>query len=404
MKKISILLLSIICFCFTTSLVFSAQASITQWDEIKEKAKGQEVYFNAWGGAESINDYILEAAKQAQKEYEIKVVHVKVTDISNVISRILIEKTAGKTDHGSVDLMWINGENFRAMKTNKLLYGPFSQLLPNYKYVDIENKPTILFDFTVPVDNMEAPWGMAQLIFIYDTAKVKSHPDSMRGFLEFAKENPGRVTYPAPPNFHGTTFLKQVLLELTESKDVLYRPVSESDFDNVTKPLWRYLDTLHPFMWRKGKVFTSGSSEMKQMLNDGEIFISISFNPNEASNAIVKGELPDTVRTYIHGSGTIGNTHFIAIPFNSSGKEAAMVFANLLLSPEYQAKKADPSVWGDPTVLSMDKLSSKDRETFAKVSKGAATLTSKELGKVLLEPHASWVEAIEKEWKKRYSK
>ena len=112
MKKTAILLLSIICFCFTTSLVFSTQAPITQWDELKEKAKGQEVYFNAWGGAESINDYILEVAKQAQKEFGIKVVHVKVTDISNVISRILIEKTAGKADHGSVDLMWINGEIF----------------------------------------------------------------------------------------------------------------------------------------------------------------------------------------------------------------------------------------------------------------------------------------------------
>ncbi|MCK5100311.1 MAG: ABC transporter substrate-binding protein, partial [Desulfobacteraceae bacterium] len=253
-------------------------------------------------------------------------------------------------------------------------------------------------------DNMEAPWGMAQLVFMYDTAKVKSHPDNMKELLIFARENPGRVTYPAPPSFHGTTFLKQVLLELVDNSDVLYKPVSEADFSSVTKPLWKYLDTLHPYMWRKGKVFTSGSSEMKQMLNDSEIFISISFNPNSASNAIAKGELPDSVRTYIHGSGTIGNTHFLGIPFNSSAKEAAMVFINFLLSPQYQAKKADPSIWGDPTVLAMDKLSKEDQQIFFKTPKGIATLSSKELGKVLLEPHSSWVEAIEKEWKKRYSK
>ena len=399
MKKIAIFLFLMICIGLTNITVFA-----TQWDDIKKKAKAQKIYFNAWGGSESINDYILEAAKQAEKEFGFKVVHVKVTDISNVISRILVEKAAGRKDQGSVDLMWINGENFRTMKTNKLLYGPFTQKLPNYQLVDIENKPTTLFDFTVPVDNMEAPWGMAQLVFMYDTAKVKSHPDSMKELLIFARENPGRVTYPAPPSFHGTTFLKQVLLELVDNSDVLYKPVSEADFSSVTKPLWKYLDTLHPYMWRKGKVFTSGSSEMKQMLNDSEIFISISFNPNSASNAIAKGELPDSVRTYIHGSGTIGNTHFLGIPFNSSAKEAAMVFINFLLSPQYQAKKADPSIWGDPTVLAMDKLSKEDQQIFFKTPKGIATLSSKELGKVLLEPHSSWVEAIEKEWKKRYSK
>ncbi|MCD4740942.1 MAG: ABC transporter substrate-binding protein [Desulfobacteraceae bacterium] len=382
----------------------AGQLTAGQWDEIKEKAKGQKIYFNAWGGSESINDFILQAAKKAAKEFGFKVVHVKVTDISNVISRILVEKTAHRNDKGSVDLIWINGENFRAMKMNKLLYGPFTQKLPNYKYVDVVNKPTTLFDFTVPVDNMEAPWGMAQLVFMYDTAKVKSHPSNMKELLKFSRENPGRVTYPAPPSFHGTTFLKQALLEVVDKRELLYKPVSESGFNYVTKPLWEYLDTIHPLMWRKGQVFTSGASEMKQLLNDSEIFISLSFNPNKASNAIMKGELPDSVRTYIHDSGTIGNTHFLAIPFNSSAKEAAMVFTNFLLSPEMQAKKADPAIWGDPTVLSIDKLTGKDQEMFSKIPVGIATLSTKELSKVLLEPHASWVEALEKEWKRRYNK
>ena len=51
--------------------------------------------------------------------------------------------------------------------------------------------------------------------------------------------------------------------------------------------------------------------------------------------------------------GTIGNTHFVAIPYNSSAKEGAQVVANFLLSPEAQARKLDPTVWGDPTVLGL---------------------------------------------------
>ncbi len=375
-----------------------------EWTAITEKAKGQTVYFNAWGGASVINDYIRWTGDEVKKRYGIVVKHVKVTDIGDVISRILAEKSAKRNTAGSVDLMWINGENFKAMKKNKLLFGPFTQKLPNYRFVDTKNKPTVLYDFTTPVDNLEAPWGMAQLVFMVDTARVHWQPANMMQFLAFAKQNPGRVTYPAPPSFYGTTFIKQVLLELAKDKNALYKPVEAADFESITKPLWKFLDELHPLMWRKGKTFTSGAPEMKQLLNDSEIFISFSFNPNDASNAIANGELPDSVRTYVHKEGTTGNTHFVAIPFNSGAKEGAMIYANFLLSPEAQLRKAKPAIWGDPTILAVNKLDSKFKKLFTELPLGVATLKPSELGKVLLEPDASWVEALEKAWLHRYHK
>lgn len=373
-----------------------------QWKVITEKAKGQTVYFNAWGGADVINDYIRWAGDEVQKKYGVTIKHVKVTDIGDVVSRILAEKSANRTSGGSVDLVWINGENFKAMKKNALLYGPFTQKLPNYRYIDTENKPTTLFDFTTPVDHMEAPWGMAQLVFMVDTARLKNTPGNMHELLRLAEQHPGRITYPAPPSFYGTTFVKQALLELAVDRKALYKPVKQSDFQKVTVPLWNFLDQLHPLMWRGGKTFTSGAPEMKQLLNDGEIFISLTFNPNDASNAIANGELPESVRTYVHENGTIGNTHFVAIPFNSDAKEGAMVFADFLISPEAQLRKAKPDIWGDPTVLAVDKLDSKNKQMFEALPLGIATLSSSELGKVLLEPDASWVEALEKAWLKRY--
>ena len=383
--------------------VFS-QAVAKDWPEIEMQAKGQTVYFNAWGGSQTINEYIQWAARQVQKKYKIRVIHVKATDISDVVSRILVEKAADKKTNGSVDLMWINGENFKAMKENKLLYGPFSQKLPYYQLVDIENKKTLLYDFTTPVDNMESPWGMAQLVFSYDSKQVKKHPKNMLDLLAFAKENPGRFTYPSLPGFHGTTFIKQVLYELIHDPEVLNQPVIPSDFEKNTQPLWDFLDALHPFLWRKAKVFPTSASQMVSLLNDNEIFISFSFNPNSVSNAIKNGELPDTIRTYIHTNGTIGNAHFVGIPFNSSARQGAMVFANFLLSPEAQARKADPTIWGDPTVLDTQKLVGRDKALFDAVPKGIATLTPKELGQGLPEPHVSWVQALEKKWLETYSK
>jgi len=374
-----------------------------EWEDIVAAAAGQTVYFNAWGGSQPVNAYIEWAAERVQEKYKVRVVHVKVTDIGDVVSRVLIEKSAGKDTGGSVDLMWLNGENFKAMKENNLLYGPFSRKLPHYALADIKNKKNLLYDFTVPVDNLESPWGAAQLVFLYDSKRVPEHPQSMGDLLAFAEKNQGKFTYPAIPEFHGTTFIKQALMELIEDPEVLNHPMIASDFDAHTRPLWDFLDRLHPRLWRNGKVFPDSASRMFSLLNDGEIHISLSFNPNAAANAVENGELPPTVRTYVHASGTIGNAHFVAIPFNSSAREGAMVFADFLLTPLAQAKKADPKIWGDPTVLDIQRLSPEDGALFDALPRSPATLAPEDLGRVLPEPHVSWVQALEKAWLKKYN-
>ncbi|HEY7687623.1 MAG TPA: ABC transporter substrate-binding protein, partial [Dongiaceae bacterium] len=374
------------------------------WSDILAKARGQTVYFNAWGGGEQINAYIAWAAAELDSRYGVTLAHVKLADTADAVARVLAEKTAGRNEGGSVDLIWINGENFAAMKNAGLLYGPFAESLPNYRFVDVEGKPTVRSDFTVPVDGMESPWGMAQIVFIHDTARVKDPPRSMKALLAWAESNPGRFTYPAPPDFIGSTFLKQALYELTPDAALLQQPATDSNFGAATAALWAWLDKLHPFLWRGGESFPQNSQMQRQLLDDGEIDITLTFNPGEASSAIVQGLLPDTVRSYVLEGGTIGNTHFLAIPFNANAKDGAMVAADFLLSPEAQLRKQDPAVWGDPTVLAMDKLDAADREKFAALPLGVATLPPAELGPALLEPHPSWMTRLEQAWRERYAR
>ena len=101
-------------------------------------------------------------------------------------------------------------------------------------------------------------------------------------------------------------------------------------------------------------------------------------------------------------NGTIGNTHFVAIPYNASAKAGAQVVANFLLGPEAQARKQNPEHWGDDTVLAMGKLSAEQRRLFDALPKGPATLSPDELGPTLLEPHPSWMTRIETAWLERY--
>jgi putative thiamine transport system substrate-binding protein len=380
----------------------SASAAAAGWTDIAAKARGQTVHFNAWGGDQRINDYIAWAAGQLAARRGVELRLVKLADTAEAVSRIVAEKAAGVERGGSIDLVWINGENFAALKSRNLLFGPFANLLPNFAKVDPTEKPTTILDFTVPTDGFESPWGMAQLVFFYDSARVQEPPRSMAALETWAAAHPGRFTYPAPPDFLGTTFLKQALYETTADPKRLLKPAG-GDAAMVTEPLWGYLDALHPLLWRKGAAFPKSSADARQLVADDETDMYFAFNPGDASSAIAQKLLPDTLRPFVPSAGSIGNTHFVAIPFNAAAPEGAMVFADFLLSPEAQARKENADLWGDPTVLSMARLSPAERKLFDDLPRGIATPAPEALGRPLPEPHASWVETLEREWLKRYS-
>ncbi|MGB3388673.1 MAG: ABC transporter substrate-binding protein [Pseudaminobacter sp.] len=383
----------------------AAEPDAAKWDAVLAEARGETVYFNAWGGAENINAYLEWTAGEMQKRFGVKLVHVKLDDTTNAVAKVVAEKAAGRNEEGTVDLIWINGENFASMKAQGLLFSPgWAEKLPSWKFVDVENKPTIRTDFTIPVEGLESPWGMAKLVFFYDSARTEaaSLPKSAKALLEWAKQNPGRFSYPQPPDFIGSSFLKQVLAELVTDRSALQKPVDEATFAQLTEPLFAYLDELNPLLWRSGRAFPKNYPDMKQLLADGELAIIFAFNPSEASSAIANGELPDTVRSFVFPAGTLANTHFLAIPYNAAAKAGALVLADFLLSPEAQARKQDPKVWGDPTVLAMAKLDAEDKARFDALDLGIATLKPDELGPAIDEPHPSWMERLEKEWRNRY--
>ena len=379
-------------------LPFASQAYAGGWAAIEAQAKGQTVYFNAWAGSEPINAYIAWAGGELKSRHGITLRHVKIADAAEVVRRVRDEVKAGKTD-GSVDLVWINGENFRAMKQDQLLFGPFAEDLPNFTLVDVDNKPTVRIDFAESTEGLESPWGMAQLTFFGDGARIGTPPGSMLELLEFAKAHPGRVTYPAPPDFHGTTFVKQALIETIADREMLPVSIGKSEFAGASGPLFDFLDRFHPHLWRAGKQFPPSQAQMKQMLADGELVVALTFNPNEPANLVAAGELPASTIAWQHRDGTIGNTHFVAIPVNAQAKAAAQVVANFLLSPEAQARKADLKVWGDPTVLALSRLDPQQRALFdGHTAPGAVTSPAP----AIPEPHGSWVPLIEAAWLERY--
>ena len=379
-----------------------AQPKAPAWGEVEKAARGQTVFWNAWGGSEQTNAYLQWVAAEVQKAHGVKLEHVKVTDTADVVKRVRAEKTAGrKAGEGTVDLIWINGENFAAMKRENLLQAqPWAETLPNFRYVDVDGKPTTRNDFSVPTEGLESPWGMAQFTLFADGKRLTKPPQSMAELLALARSQPGRITYPRLPDFTGTTFVKQALIEHVSDVALLTKPPVQAAFAQQTAALWQFLDALHPHLWRGGKQFPQNPAAIRQMMADGELLLALTFNPNEPANEIAAKRLPASTVAWQFAKGTIGNTHFVAIPYNARAAAGAQVVANFLLSAQAQARKADISHWGDPTVLDLKRLSPADRALFpakplpGQVAQGAPTLP---------EPHAAWVEPLEREWAQRYA-
>lgn len=365
---------------------------------MQARARGQDVYFYAWGADEAINRYIAWAGAQVRERFGIPLIHVKVTDIAEAVTRIVAEAAAGRSHGGSADLLWINGANFASLRRAGLLHGPWTDRLPNARLIDTLGNPTTVTDFRLPTSGYELAWGTSRFSMFYDASAVDPVPRDARELLAWIRAHPGRFTYPRPPNFLGTSFLKQLLILTTTDRTALDRPV-DADFQRVTAPLWQWLDAARPFLWRHGRLNPPSGPAQKELLATGEVDWAMAFNPLEMERAISAGEVPVTERRASLAGGTLANSHFLAIPFNSDHVDAAMVVANFMVSPEAQARKADVTQWGDPSVLAPASLplGTTERPRNAAESSGASPM---ELLVPDLDP--TWMTALEQEWLRRY--
>jgi putative spermidine/putrescine transport system substrate-binding protein len=379
---------------------FAERVSSMSWEEIVAEADGQEVFFYMWGGSDAINQFVQGyIGERVEENFGITLEMVPVTDASVFVNKVLGEKQAGRTEDGSVDLMWINGENFRAMKEADLLFGPYADMLPNMDYVDTSN-PVIEFDFGYPVEGYESPYGGAQFVMVYDSARFADPPRSLSELFAWARENPGRFTYPAPPDFNGSAFVRHVFYHAAGGYEQFQGPFDQELFDQVASRAWEMLNEIEPFLWREGETYPETRTQLQGMFANGEVDFDMDYNPRYAANLILQGRYPQSARTFVFEDGTLTNTHYVAIPFNSSHKAAAMVVANVILEPATQLEKTKPEVWGDPTVLSIDKLPEEWQRRFENLPRSEAVLEPEVLQEHRVpEPQAGWIEAIEEGWR-----
>ncbi len=349
----------------------------TDWDAVVEAARGSKVAWYGWGGSAPRNELITGTlAPRLKEKYDIDLELVGM-DINDILTQLSGEFQAGLTeDGGSIDFIWINGENFASAKKNGYLWGSFAQDLPNVQdYVDTE-AADIAYDFGTAVEGYEAPYGKAQMVFWVDGAQVSETetPIDPETFLQFCQDHAGMVTYPEPGDFTGTAFISCLIggvvgKEEFEKLATMTDP-TEEDVRAIVEPGMEYLRSLNPYLWKQGQTFPADSTTMHQMYADGELVLDGGYG--EPQTDVDNGLLPSTTRSFVLDTGTVGNTNYMAIAANAPHKEAAMVAINEVLSPDYQLIRYEKL--GNITVLDLDKLSDEDRAAFDAVELGSAQL------------------------------
>ena len=370
--------------------------SSAEWDEIVEAARGTTVTFYGWGGDENRNNWLNTTVADYVKEHYDIALEVVGMDINDILSKLSGEKQAG-SETGSIDMIWINGENFYSAKDNGLLYGPFTGQLPNMEaYIDLED-PETLNDFCMPIEGYEAPYAKAQMVFFNDSAVTPEAPASAEELLEFCKKYPGKVTYPALPDFTGSAFVRNIIYELCGWEQFQNM---EADYDTVKaaiEPALDYLRELNPYLWNEGKTFPESSTTVDAMFADGELVMDMSYGPFSVATGIAEGTYTDTTRTFVFDNGTIGNTNYMAIAFNSPNKAGAMVVINAILSAELQLTQYEQL--RELPVVSADKLSAEEQAAFDAVDLGEGVFSQTELLEHRLpEMPASLVPVTEEIW------
>lgn len=316
------------------------------------------------------------------------------TQKAEIISKLLTDSRSGNT-RGSIDMITISGEYFRACRQAGVLYGPFTQAVPNVGFFPDTARAR---DSGTSIEGYAAPWQRRQLVFAYDQKRFSSPPTEGIDQLKiWVNSNVGRFTWPAPPDPAGTAFITQVLVHFARNADL-------SKFDQVTyqrasADALAWFDEVRPLLWRRGETHPTMAQELDRLFQDRAVDLTLNTSPSFASLRMDKGVFPSTVRTFVFNSGTIADFIYLAIPFNAPNPRGALLAVNYLLSLDSLLESS--RVVGSPLPVDRSRLTSTEKARADALPRPEATLSPADLEQhAFPAPDVEYVVRIVRDWQK----
>ncbi|CAM2010924.1 extracellular solute-binding protein [Acanthopleuribacter pedis] len=323
------------------------------WDEIEANALGQHVkLLVSRDNADAVKYLNGSVSKQLLREYGIRL--TLVSPPANDTAPLL-----HPPPQPDPDLVWMDLDAFHQYRRSRLLQPALAAKIPNARYIDWR-----FFGPRIESPTMERssvlPWGKNPLVLVYNRDNVAKVPTNLRQLAAWIRENPGRFTIHRGRG--GYRMLHSWLKEVSMPDHSLPPDFSEKDYTATRDRLAAFIEELRPYLWMEGKHFPKDAAELNLLFMQGKVDFSI----HEVYPARRLDETPVRFRigTRIWPCPEALCTHFLGVPADAANKEGALVVLNYLLSPEAQLNKGNALVWGDGSVLDMEKLPEHWRKRF----------------------------------------
>ncbi|UCH25754.1 MAG: ABC transporter substrate-binding protein [Trueperaceae bacterium] len=394
-------------------------AGVLTWDDVLERAQEEgTVNWFHWGGSDVLNVWIDQVVAPDLAELGITLETSRIPNTRDAVDLVLADAAAGRgVGQGTVDAIWINGENFLTLSRQGLNFGSVTDKLPNAQYFfldpDDPRSGANLFDFGFPNNMEEVPWSGGQYSCYIDTARL-SREDAPTDYAEleaWMRDNPGRFSYIRPPHFNGNTFVQMV--HYARKPEGSFAPFQASadtytaeEFARLVTPGFEYLRRIEPFILggggedgRRGSpIYPEGDDAQTALFANGEIDMACEFGIYTVDTAINNGDYAESVEQVIFpSSGQIKNKNFIGIPLNSPNPAAALVLANYLASPANQISKLADI--GFDLGVDVPLLSAEDQAAVVEAAPDLQGVTFEELGNAAVpDTNSTLVDIIETVW------
>lgn len=384
------------------------------WNAVLARAAEEgEVNLYYWGGSDLLNIWMDSVVTPEMAALGVRFNAVRITSAKDVVDLIIAERNSGKDlGQGSVDAMWVNGENFATLKAQDALFGPFATLLPNARNIDWnpdDPRATLnLRDFGVETGGAEMPWSGEQYVCAVNTARVDAAdvPHTFADLRAYLEANPGKFAYVKPPHYLGNTFVQEAIY--AHNPDGTGAAPLQSSIDEVGSeelarlitPGLQYLKDLEPFLLGAGGKarYPEDGATLDGLFLNGEVDFNCKFGLYAVAVNLSTGAYPEGAEAFVFPQGNmIKNKNYIMIPGNTSHPAAALVLADHLASVESQISKLDAV--GHPAGIDAWMLSEADAAALAAASPGLVGVMQEELdANAAPDTNATLVDVIEATW------
>lgn len=380
MKKYIALILTFMLLttgCSVTTEVSVDKSKNKDWELITDSAKGTDVVmyysieddeFKTW-----MEKSIVEGIKS---EYDINLM-LTYKPLEEYYEDLKSEKVSELK--GKFDMMIFEDSSFAKLKSNGLLYGPFSDKLPNKESYQGNEDYEILYAEGLSADDSLVLLGRKQLVCIYDEDTIDEYPATLDSLITTLDGVKGKFTYVDPKSQLGRDFINSVFFAYMDYEDVYSLNPDKAKLKEMASEALEFFAKLQPYMEMYDGKLPTNQDQIDEMFYNGRVIMAMSYDITHASTLSKKELYPYGAKEFIFDTGTTGDSFYGAIPFNAENKAGAIVALNYMLNIEAQAYKYDPKKWGNLPSLYTPKIEATLAKPITGMSSKRSDLNQEEI-------------------------